>query len=296
MSPWLLYCLAIAASLVPILLTLAWLVALRRAATRDRISPLTAKLLRPAGESTRLHIQELGEQFDENLMILFFGSFLLGFSILIGSMDFTMGVITGAVTLGLGLWQAVKLPRLSRTISDYRLGFAGERAVGEELNQLLADGWRVFHDVPFDENPGGKPFNVDHVVLGPGGIYVVETKTRRKLARTRKDAPPNEVTFDGRHLHYPWGPEPYGIEQARAHADFLKKWLERSLKRSFEVRAILALPGWRVHRRAKSDVHVVSGREIASVFRDEYHQPRIDPQDLQAAVALIEQRNRDVRD
>jgi hypothetical protein len=49
---------------------------------------------------------------------------------------------------------------------EYRLGFAGERAVAEELNQLMLDGCRVFHDVPME--PYG---NIDHVLIAPAGIF-----------------------------------------------------------------------------------------------------------------------------
>ncbi len=55
-------------------------------------------------------------------------------------------------------------------LRDCNLGFLGEQAVGEELNFLIADGWRVFHDVEFDKHPGQETFNVDHVVVGPEGF------------------------------------------------------------------------------------------------------------------------------
>ena len=41
----------------------------------------------------------------------------------------------------------------------------------------MRDGFAVFHDVP-----GDKAFNVDHVVIGPQGVFAVETKGRGKPA------------------------------------------------------------------------------------------------------------------
>ena len=61
-------------------------------------------------------------------------------------------------------------------------GFAGERAVAEELNQLIRAGCYVFHDVPMA--PYG---NIDHVLVTPKGIYAVETKARRKRERPRRE-------------------------------------------------------------------------------------------------------------
>jgi len=53
-------------------------------------------------------------------------------------------------------------------------GFDGERYVGEALTPLVAQGFEIYHDVPFEG------FNIDHVPVGPPGIFAVETKTRRK--------------------------------------------------------------------------------------------------------------------
>jgi hypothetical protein len=51
-------------------------------------------------------------------------------------------------------------------VRPLRLGFKGERAVGEELNQLLRQGFHVFHDLPFDS------FNIDHVIVGPTALLL----------------------------------------------------------------------------------------------------------------------------
>lgn len=62
------------------------------------------------------------------------------------------------------------------------LGFHGERAAAEEINQLMRDGCRVFHDVPTE--PYG---NIDHVIVSPSGVFGMETKIRRK-----KKVPPGK--------------------------------------------------------------------------------------------------------
>ena len=50
------------------------------------------------------------------------------------------------------------------------LGLEGELATGEELNQLMLDGCRVFHDIPFRFG------NIDHVVVSQSGVFSVNTK------------------------------------------------------------------------------------------------------------------------
>jgi nuclease-like protein len=50
-------------------------------------------------------------------------------------------------------------------------GAAGEEAVGAVLDGLSGDGWRVIHDVSLGRG------NIDHIVVGPGGIFSIETKS-----------------------------------------------------------------------------------------------------------------------
>lgn len=64
--------------------------------------------------------------------------------------------------------------RRAAEMLNWRKGAVAERAVGELLNELRRDGWIVMHDI---EQAGEG--NVDHIVWGPNGVYLVETKYRR---------------------------------------------------------------------------------------------------------------------
>jgi len=61
-------------------------------------------------------------------------------------------------------------PKLAR-IKNIKQGRDGEKAVGQYLENLRQEGAKVFHDIRGDN------FNVDHVVIGPTGLFVIETKT-----------------------------------------------------------------------------------------------------------------------
>src|SRR6185503_12941995 len=65
--------------------------------------------------------------------------------------------------------------RLALKLSDYRLGLSGERLVSQYLQALARDGCYVFHDLA-----PSKTWNIDHIVVAPGIVFVIETKTRRK--------------------------------------------------------------------------------------------------------------------
>ncbi len=50
-------------------------------------------------------------------------------------------------------------------------GATGEEQVGGLLDGLASDGWRVIHDASLGRG------NVDHILIGPAGIFTVETKS-----------------------------------------------------------------------------------------------------------------------
>jgi hypothetical protein len=54
----------------------------------------------------------------------------------------------------------------------WRVGAQGERWVAEHLDKLVKRGWTVVHDV----SVGERDANIDHVVVGPGGVFTVNTK------------------------------------------------------------------------------------------------------------------------
>jgi hypothetical protein len=55
----------------------------------------------------------------------------------------------------------------------WRVGADGEETVGARLEKLIAHGWHVLHAVPV----GTKGSDIDHVLVGPGGVYTLNTKT-----------------------------------------------------------------------------------------------------------------------
>src|SRR5271167_1155099 len=58
-------------------------------------------------------------------------------------------------------------------------GATGEEYVGGLLDGLAGGGWRVIHDVSLGRG------NVDHVLVGPPGVFTVETKSHPGPVRVR---------------------------------------------------------------------------------------------------------------
>lgn len=127
------------------------------------------------------------------------------------------------------------------------LGLECEMAVGQELNQLMLLGCRVYHDFP------AEGFNIDHVVIGPAGVFAVETKGRAKPDKGRgtEDV---RVVYDGKSLQFPGWTETKPIAQAKRQAQWLSNWLKSAVGEPIPVLPALALPGWFVIRKDRDMV------------------------------------------
>jgi len=66
-----------------------------------------------------------------------------------------------------------------KDVRAHFLGWQAEVVVGMRLGDARDKGYKIFNDVP-ETAKDGKLFNLDHVAIGPGGIYVIETKGRSK--------------------------------------------------------------------------------------------------------------------
>ena len=60
------------------------------------------------------------------------------------------------------------------SITAWQTGAQGELRTGRLLEPLEGEGFRILHDRKI---PGSRAANIDHIVIGPPGIFVVETKS-----------------------------------------------------------------------------------------------------------------------
>lgn len=68
----------------------------------------------------------------------------------------------------------VGIPLAIRHINFHWQGKQGEKVVRDEIEPLIKQDYHIFNDVP------GKNFNIDFMVVGPSGIYVIEVKNPSK--------------------------------------------------------------------------------------------------------------------
>ncbi len=69
--------------------------------------------------------------------------------------------------------QRVKDERLLQSSERWARGAEDARATAAVLDELPSEQWRVLHDVPW---PGRPRASIDHIVIGPAGVFVVDTK------------------------------------------------------------------------------------------------------------------------
>ena len=166
---------------------------------RQRRAPVSDKLLRAPGQFLREEIARIDEQMMTTLALFTFApSMFLAATLRLPSgaqpIQFLVPIVAAIMVSAGGGWRMCKLLGERQR---YQLGFSGECAVAEELNKLTAQDCRVFHDLA-DEKIG----NIDHIVVGPTGVYAIETKTRSKVPSMTRQ-PEHEVSYDGKKLTFP---------------------------------------------------------------------------------------------
>ena len=283
--------LLLCAGCIPALILLAAVSLERwRRKRRGERQPLSEKLLRPAGYSLQRKLEDLNDSF----LFWFIGTGLLSlliFSPVSNAPADYVGRIVSFVVFGLGtVVCAIVAWRKLQRIRAYRSGLLGEQAMAEQLQPLLAQGYQVFHDLPFEN--GGRRWNIDHVAIGPAGVFAIETKYRTKRPGKTGERD-HEAVFDGERIQFSSGDyDPGAVGQARDNARDLAIMLSKATGERVTVQPIVALPGWWVTLKAKSDVKVLSGKQVSSFISSEPAQ--LSAKLIQQISYQLEQRCRDV--
>jgi hypothetical protein len=199
-------------------------------------SPIKDKPLRLPGQSLQEERDKLYEDKIEQpalFVALLFVIMVLEWWRSYSGLKPSPGLFTLLFVLALGFfgWRVWRLRPRFRAL---RQGLEGERVVGQFLERLREQGYQVFHDLI------GEGFNVDHVAVGPAGVFTIETKTWSKPARGEP-----LLEFDGERLVAAgYEPERDPIVQAKAQASWLQRLVEETAGRRVTVRPVVVFPGW----------------------------------------------------
>ena len=136
------------------------------------------------------------------------GAFLVSFILLVFRNK-------GGMTIALLLASGYVFYWLLGEAKSYFRGLEGGRRTREEIEPLTRDGYYVFNDVP------GNKFNIDFLIIGPGGIYVIEVKNPAKAGNV-------EIYYQDETIFLGSDPltKPDPILEAKSRALWVKEYLK----------------------------------------------------------------------
>jgi len=156
----------------------------------------------------------------------------------------------------------------------WRVGTQGEEYIGAKLDRLTGRGWHILHSVPV----GKRGSDIDHVVIGPGGIFTVNTKNHRDK---RIWVGKHQIRVNGHPVTY--------LRDARYEAERASKALSRALGRAVCVRPCIAiLTGSLISnvtiKQQPDDVKVLTKSFVPLWFRFRSHV--LSPDEVEAIYAV----------
>lgn len=256
-------------------------------------APQKEKLLRPPGYSLRQQIEILEDRL-LNFLLLSMG--LCG--ITAAFMPVLMQSLVSAIPakykiLSVAMSAAVAIPAIvtsvvvARTVvarTNLRLGLSGEQATAEALNELSDAGFRAFHDLkPADD------WNIDHVVAGSKGVFVIETKTRSRRG-PGNGLEAHKVRVEGSVLTFPFERDEKATAQAERNARWLSDFLSKRTGEVVAVEPIVVLPGWYVIDPEKGPVSAMGCNYLKGYLRRQ--DEKIPATQVARITAALDDRNR----
>jgi hypothetical protein len=157
------------------------------------------------------------------------------------------------------IYVVFKLVRTVTSRNNLRLGLEAEWAVSSELHDIEVPNYKIFHDIQCDK------FNIDHLVVGPNGVFAIETKGRRKPSNSKTaEAKSKEhvVTVNGNVLEFPNYKDTSIVEQAIRQAKWATNWLSDATGERVTVSPVVTIPGWYVKRTSQHDVPVLASKVL----------------------------------
>ncbi len=264
--------------------------------TRNQRPPVEFKLLRGPGELSLRALRLIEARLPLTLLACVLLPLFAGLALLLYVPEFqglpqvAVAVLGGAALLALiffagrHLWNLLGLRRM------LEMRYLGERAVAEELAPLLAQGYRIYHDVAI--HGAESQLDLDHVVVGPNGVTVIECETRPRPTgkNARQD---HEVTFDGKNLVWPWGPDRDTVAAIEGEAGSFTRWLMQTTGYRIQAVPLLTVPGWWIEITGRGLVNVVNHKQVLHALNERPATP-LEPEQIDKICRELELHCRDV--
>lgn len=267
-----------------------------RLRSRTRRPPVEFKLLRGPGELSLRALRKVEAQLPLTLLAavllpLFLGlALLLYVPLMVGAAQFATAVLGWIAFAALVFFAGRHVYTMLNVRRDLELRYLGERAVAEELAPLLAQGFRLFHDVAI--HGVESRIDLDHVLVGPNGVTIIESETRQR--DTGKNAKrDHEVTFDGKNLTWPWGIDRDTVASIEGEAASFTRWIMQTSGYRIQALPLLTIPGWWVEITGRGLVNVVNHKQVLHAVNERVETP-LEPEQVEKICRELELHCRDV--
>ena len=177
--------------------------------------------------------------------------------------------IVATVAAAIWFWRLIPIARrLNR-------GERGELHVADVLEELRSEGYKPVHDIV------GNGFNIDHVIVGPGGIFAIETKYRSGKG---------EITFrNGESLLLSGFPEEKDcLKQARGSAKAVSQLIPKTAHGTNGSHPIVVFVGdWKIRNDWRdTDARVFTPDGLLRYVRNQ--QPQLTRKDIELIASHLE--------
>ncbi|MDD2680754.1 MAG: nuclease-related domain-containing protein [Patescibacteria group bacterium] len=228
----------------------------------DRLkkSPLRKESLRRAGQSLD---EKINKEIDDKIIFPFIVVFVIWAIVIISwlsiyfKISYNPQIFTIAAIL-VTIFFAIKIPAAIKNIKNMRLGRDGECIVAESLEELRSVGYKIYNDIV------GESFNIDHIIVGPGGVFTIETKTYRKRVGTNP-----QVNYDGNVIKIDGAVYPKdAIQQAKGQMYWLEGFIKDKVKLTMNVIPVVIFPGWFITGNNSSrEVWVLNENSLLTILK-----------------------------
>lgn len=189
-----------------------------------------------------------------------------------------------ALAAAFSVWQYFKR---RDAIRHWLMGADGERYVGQILDREMASrGYRVYHDIQIRK--GRRQMNIDHLLVGPNGVFLIEDKTWSKPRKGQ-----TVVKFDGRIIYKNGVPTKAPVTEAFALAKEANAYIKGLSGVSVPVKPVLVFVGWynEAENRHDSPLLVLSEKVLPNFLQN--HRPQQVPsiQELRLVSAKLDAAN-----
>jgi hypothetical protein len=238
-------------------LAAVWNIVFESEKKKDRL-PVEGTLRRLPGQSVREERDKLlNDKLSDYLLLALGFCFLAGWEWFRRWNAFPYGAeILTFVAVVMTAYCGFRIVRLRKDIRNLNLAEKGERRVSELLTQLRRRRYVAFDDVMVSGE------NVDHVLVGPGGIFAIETKTYSIFGNGCVGVDETGVLRLG---NKPALGDP--LDQAKRCAEKVTKLLQDRTRKPYAATPMAIFPGWTLKRaKVETGVVVLSDRTITEFF------------------------------